>query len=73
MAADKTIGELEKQRGVILVGANPNQKMSQEQFDAIDIKDKVGVDHKARVAFLEANGYKVTRENMINPDLSVKE
>ena len=71
--AVKTIGEFERQYNMLVLGANPNQKISEEDFNAIPIDQKKGVDFAAREAFLTANDYEITRENLIDGGLSAKD
>lgn len=68
--SSKTIGDFEKERNFIIRGADPKQKITEEEIAAIPLKDKIGVHHDVRIAFLKANGYEVTRENMVNSELS---
>lgn len=39
----------------------------------IDTAEFIGVNYKDRVEWLEANGYELTRANLINPNLSTKQ
>lgn len=68
----KTLSEWEVEKGVLVIDGNPKDAMTEAEFNAIDIGKKWGVDHARRIKFLEDNGYKVNRENMINPELSAK-
>lgn len=43
-----------------------------EMQDLAVVGDFAGCNHEDRIAFLKANGYEVTHENMCNPDLSAK-
>lgn len=65
----KTIGEFEKQKNCILIGADPKKKVTEEEFDSYPAQ-KWGVMHDDRIEFLKANRYEVTRQNMVDPNLS---
>lgn len=69
--ATKTLEEWEKEKGMMVINGDPTKKMTEEHFASIDMGDKHGVDHVNRIKFLQANGYKVTRDNMM-ADLSAK-
>ncbi len=69
----KTIGEWEKIKGFILEGADPKQKISEAELDALPLGKKLGCDHVVREKFLRDNNYEVTRSNMIAPELSTKD
>lgn len=71
MPVTKKLSDWEKTKGFIVTSENPSKSMTEEEFDSISINLKRGVDFDARTTFLEANGYEVTRENMI-ADLSAK-
>lgn len=77
MAKELKFSELEKITGHFAVDVkkyNPNDKMTQEDFMRLSVdnpEDFVGVSYDDRVKFLEDNGYKVTRENLL-ADLSAK-
>lgn len=73
MATNKTLGDWEKEKGVIIISISPDVEMTEAEFKEIDFKLVRGVNHKDRTKFLKDNGHKVTRENMINPDLSVRQ
>ena len=72
------VTKLEKESGII--ARDPNKKLpadvkTPEQLQAYyfeNANDFDLVDYEPRVEFLEANGYKVTRENLIDSSLSVK-
>lgn len=68
----KTIAEWEKEKGMLLPSRKPTEKISEDDFNAIPLDDKIGVDHESRVKFLKDNGYEVTRENMVDSELSAK-
>lgn len=71
MNETKTIRDWEKQKGFIVKTATDlDQQMTEQEFDAISLSEKHGVDHESRTQFLNDNGYEVTRENMINTSLS---
>lgn len=75
---NKSFEEWEKQKGIFAYSLSKyksSKQMSEEEFDALVERDRVdfhGVDYKARVEFLTKNGYEVTRENLVNSDLSAK-
>jgi hypothetical protein len=75
--AKKTLKTLEKERGVMFIGdVDLSQRLSEEEMDELLAKDYttyVGVAHDDRTKFLKDNGYDVTRENMMNPDLSARQ
>lgn len=72
--ATKTLEQLEKARGVLFTtNMDLTKRYTDEEFDALlatKTSSYVGVDHEDRTKFLKDNGYDVTRENMVNPDLS---
>lgn len=76
--ADKTFKEHEIDRGMFALDSklyNTSKTMSREDFDKIvatNYSSFRGVSYKDRVKFLEENGYEVTRENLIDPELSAK-
>ena len=75
MADTKTLEEWEKERGFLHVDPKVDLKQKfteQEIIDLMATYDIKGVDHESRKEFLEENGYKVTRENMLNSELSAK-
>lgn len=70
----KTIEQLEKDSGVVLLGSPQlNKKVSQEEFRELMKKGFVFVNHQDRIKFLKDNDYPINRENLVNPDLSSKE
>jgi len=72
---NKTIKELEIAYGVVVkdIKVDPNTNITVEEFEELILTGKtVGVNHEDRVNFLQDNGYKVTRENLIDPELSAK-
>lgn len=68
----KSIEEWEREKNCFVMGRYIKENLTEEEFDAIDVQDKVGVDWHFRLAFLEKCGYKITRENIINPNLSYR-
>ena len=68
----------EKENNVMFVGkVDEKAKYTDSEFkeivnQRIEAGTIVGVNHDERVAFLEQNGYEVTRENMLNGALTVK-
>ena len=74
----KTFSEHEKESGKFALEVGKyggSRTMSREEFDNIvksHMSEFTGVDYKNRVKFLEANGYEVNRENLINAELSAK-
>lgn len=72
MESVKTIGEFEKEQGKLLRGdVDPTQEISMSEFTTLSQTNGfTGVDHAKRIEFLEANGYEVTRENMVDSTLS---
>lgn len=46
---------------------------SDEFQNTIATSPFIGMNHSDRIKFLKDNGYEVTRENMANPELSVKQ
>lgn len=71
--ANKTIEQLEREYNIMTTQEKDlSKKVSEDEFKEIISSGKfVGVDFKQREKFLKDNGYKLTRENMINADLSV--
>lgn len=73
----KTFEEWEKDRGLFakdLGQFKSSKEMTQDEFLQLFYANSgsfVGVNYKDRVKFLEANGYEVSRENLI-ADLSAK-
>lgn len=72
MESKKTIKDWEQEKGVIVRGAQPLTKLTEQEFNDIPDGEKTGVNHKDRIQFLKDNGYEVTRENMINTELGAK-
>jgi len=66
------ISELERQHGLILPNHNPDEEMSEEQFNNIALSKGVGVNFEAREKWLTENGNEITRENLIDSTLSTK-
>lgn len=73
MATTKKLSEWEKQKGMVVKPPVDDVLMTEEEFDDIDINDKVLVAYEGRVKFLEDNGYDVTRENMVDVYLSARQ
>ena len=77
MAVSKKFSEWEKEVGLFAVDVkqfNPKDEYTKEEFMTLYAENTaafVGVSYDDRVQFLEDNGYKVTRENLL-ADLSVK-
>jgi hypothetical protein len=75
--ANKSLKTLEKERGVLFTGdVDLSKRYSEEEMDELLASDPtkyVGVDHEDRTKFLKDNGYDVTRENMVNSDLSARQ
>ena len=74
-----TIAELEKKHGVLAEDRAKypvDHEMEEEAFLELISRTEPeawrGCNHEDRIAFLEANGYEVTHENMLNADLSVR-
>lgn len=72
----KTLAELEKERGFIAVDATAEEldkPVGDKKLIAMHLEGAtVAVNHDHRVEFLKANGYEVTRENMVDSSLSAK-
>ena len=66
-----TVEYWEKERGCIIPSLKPTDSMTEQEFLALPMTSRLGVDHESRIKFLKDNGYEVTRENMINSELSV--
>lgn len=65
----KKLSEWEKERGFVAIGLNPNLPISEKDMDLISINDIKGCNHDDRIRFLELNGHKVTRENLVDNSL----
>lgn len=73
MSDTKTVQEWEKEKGFIVInGMDLNQQLTEEEFVAIPLSERTGVDHAQRTKFLTDNGYELTRGNMINSSLSAR-
>jgi hypothetical protein len=72
----KTLAEWEQELHILIVDADPadlEKKVAEPDAAQLMMDGKArGVNHADRIAFLKANGHKVTRENMINPNLSAR-
>lgn len=74
----KTFEEWERAKGLMAYNLSKfktSKLLDEGEFNAIvegNFSEFHGVDYKKRLAFLEKNGYEVTRENLINPELSSK-
>ena len=74
----KTFSDWEKEKGAFANDTKKypgNKKMTESEFmDAFlgNQTEFTGVNYEDRVKFLEDNGYKVTRDNLLNPELSSK-
>jgi hypothetical protein len=66
----KTIGDWEKQKGFLVPDASVLKKVTEDEFDLLP--GKVGVNFEQRTEFLTSNGYPVTRENLIDANLSAR-
>lgn len=75
MSDVKTIEQWEREKGWLVTrpDVNPQQKLSEEDFDAIPHNEKTGVNYEDRIKFLKANGYEVNRQNLGDSSLSHKE
>lgn len=69
-----TIEQLEIEKGFFLTfDHDPKNTMDPDEFIQYALENgAVGVNYNARVEFLQENGYEITRENLMNPDLSVR-
>lgn len=65
----RKLSEWEKEKGFVAISLDPNKVMSEEEVNEVSRGDVRGVNHKDRVEFLTANGYKITRENLIDTSL----
>lgn len=70
------ITKLEKETGLVAHQARRMEKITTKDELVQDYADNrdayLMINYDDRVAFLEANGYKVTRRNLLNADLSSK-
>lgn len=77
MANTRSISEWEKTKGKFLRDPvdDSEKTMTEKKFDELagSPANWVGVDYEQRVKFLKDNGYELTRENLTNPELSVRE
>jgi len=69
-----TISEFEKETGKFLFDVSELPE-TREEFDELtaDLNKWFGVDYEYRVKFLEENGYELTRENVIDAHLPVRQ
>lgn len=67
------LSTLEKKYHFIIINKNGDEDITEKEFLALDLADKYGVNHDDRIKFLKDNGYDITRENMVNPDLSARQ
>lgn len=76
MAGKKIFTTLEKEHGIMFIGdVDLKQKMTDEDFIKLMHTNEGawrGVDHTVRTKFLKDNDHEVTRENMLNVELSAK-
>ena len=66
MSSAKTISDYERARHLVLHGdLNPGQEVTADQFEQL-VQDYgfVAIDHERREAWLQEQGYEVTRDNM---------
>ena len=74
----KTFNEWEKDKGAFAIDETKydlNQQLTEEEFLQLHAEGEGnfrGVSYDDRVKFLEDNDYPVTRENLLDPNLSVK-
>lgn len=68
------ISEWEKHTGRFLKDdTDVSEIVTLTQFNQIaTLNNTIGVAYEDRVQFLEDNGYEVSRENLINPELSAR-
>lgn len=75
----KRFTEWEKELGLFALTEkkfDTSASLTKEEFKEIYLSnhaDFIGVDYEVRVKFLQDNDYKVTRENLVNPELSVRQ
>lgn len=69
----RTMAEWEEELQTMFVDFDPKQKISRQDAHDLRMQGKaVDVFIKDRKEFLEANGYEVTRENMMDITLNTK-
>ncbi len=76
MDETKAIRDWEPIKGVVLVGVadeDLDMEITEEKFDQIKPELKIGCDWDARLSFLNSNGYEVTRDNIVNPNLHARQ
>lgn len=73
--ADKSITDWERKKNVVLVDHDDlDRVVSEDDFNKMVAEEQtVGVNFADREAFLTDNGYELTRENLVNPDLSPRQ
>jgi hypothetical protein len=76
MAEIKTFADWERKKSVMFTdeSIDLDQEMTEAEFDKLYHKPTgwAGMDHEGREQFLRQNGYKVTRKNMLDHELSNK-
>lgn len=69
----KTIEAWEKEKGVIISGeVELKSKLTEDEFNELALERGIGVNFEDRTKFLKDNGYTVSRENMVNSELSIR-
>jgi len=72
------LSQYEKKFGIIATDRKKypdTLELTDKEWDKLyeeNWKDFSGVNHDDRIKFLKDNGYAVTHENMLNPELSAK-
>lgn len=70
----KVITDIEKEAGIVAYNPDRTKKIKTVEAILADYSENpeayCGVNYTDRVLFLEDNGHEVTRENLVNPDLS---
>lgn len=78
-SSTKTIAEWEREHGIMFKDARKypgNKKLTDEEFRELystNPDDWTGVNHEDREKWLKANGYELTRANMMDATLSTKQ
>jgi hypothetical protein len=75
MSKAKTIGDFERERNIMVRGADPKKTVTADEFDKLvgpHFENAVGIMHEDREAWLKEQGYEVTRENMMDVALPNK-
>ena len=74
MSTQKTVEVWEREKGMMIVDADHTllkKNLSADEFIKLsDHRGWRGVNYSNRVKFLQANGYEVSRENLMNAELS---